>query len=132
MITHEKLSKFFGFTSGPWSSGKGFIGAKSADFVKINEMKYDGIHIDAGEKIYGVSSKESESNAKIIAMSPKLLKIAIEEGLQMYEVCLQCFKHPCNNADTCSFSFFPQLTNIKTICLELGKTWDEVVKEFGK
>ena len=128
-ITHKQLSEIFGFTTGPWSSCKSFIGAKSADFVKTDGNKYDGMHIHNGEKRFGVSTKESESNAKLISLAPDILLILINEGLRLEEICSSCiYSFDSPDCNQCTTNIFFQFMQIKAICQTLGKTWEEVME----
>ncbi len=63
-----------GFTKGDWKATKGHIGSNKADYVRTDSYNYDGIHIHNGEKTFGCSSPESESNAILIANSPRMVR----------------------------------------------------------
>lgn len=76
---------------GPWEATKGHIGSKIADFVRTDKKFYDGMHIHNGEKVFGISTPESEANARLIAAAPEMLETLIKlyKGDDMFKGTLQ-------------------------------------------
>lgn len=72
------------FTTGPWKHVKDKIGFSTADFITCNGRQSGLTHIMIGQDKYGFSTKESEANARLIALSPEMFHVFLNVFIHAY------------------------------------------------